>query len=161
MGIFDLFSSNKRKWMAVLAEAGITNEWKFIINEFFIKDNISIEKYQQNSAVNDMVDQFSGLEYWRMSNELSAYPEPEPYCTQSFRRYFSENRFNRAMGVPDWFYIAYPDVANWMQNKLEQLENEFSDREEEFFSDNGVNPRFFRILIERYKQTRGTLECIP
>lgn len=161
MGLFDLLNSNKRKWMAVLSERDITDYWKYVITEFFIKDNISVEKYQQNSRVNDMVDQFSGLESWRMSNQLSMYPEPELYCTQSFRKYFSENRLNRAMGIPDWFYIAYPDVANWVQNKLEQIEEEFSDREDEFFSDNGVNPKFFRILIERYKQSRGTLECVP
>jgi predicted ATP-binding protein involved in virulence len=157
MAFLDVFNPNRKKWKMAIARLSSKPYWQNIIKEFLIKDNISYEKYNGNYLTNKIVLEY-GMETWRMMNEASMEPKPEPSCTKSFEKYFMGGQLDRALAIPDWFYVAYPDVANWLENNIEELEKELSDKVGEISNDRD-KMRFFRFLIQRYKNTVGELEC--
>jgi hypothetical protein len=161
MGIFDIFNENKRKWLVIQGQPGIPQDFKNVIRDFLLKDNILLEKYCENERANNTIDGLTrGLTRWEMLNRISSNPEPPIKCTPTFREHFSEERLlSRGQQTPDWFFIAYPDVAYWLQENLESIEKILENRMEEFITPSGVNPKFFRLLIDSYKSKHGKLEC--
>jgi hypothetical protein len=161
MGIFDIFNENKRQWLVIQGQPEIPQEYKNIIRDFFLKDNILIEKYRENERANDTINGMGGLTWWEKMNKISSNPEPPIKCTPTFRAHFSEDKtFSRGAQTPDWFFIAYPDVAYWLQENMDYLGQILEPRRSEFMTpDGGLTPRFFRLIIESYKAKCGKLEC--
>ncbi len=163
MGLFDsLQSTNKRKWVSVLDDNETTSELKKIIQDFLIKDNIDFDKYLENQEANSLARKI-GLDCWERANSLSIYDEVKNKkinCTPTFRKHFANDRSNRGLGIPDWFYIAYPDVALWLIENNSILEKEMESREADFFVNDKISNSLFRFLIDRYRnETRNKLEC--
>ena len=154
-----LFNKNKRKWFNQLADDELTQEVKFVIVNFLIKDNISFEQYIDNQKANNVILNLGSLEFYDMANSLSVEKNqsnnlnPSP----SFKKYFSDN-FDRPLGLSDWFIIGYPDVAGYFTDNLNNMEAELNARQHEF-SDADGRPNFkcYRYLIDRYK-ARHSLE---
>lgn len=160
MGLFDAFNANKRKWMSIQANPNLDSELKAIIRDFFIPDNIIVEKYLENQRANKTTEgRNGGLEMWEAANHISTNPEPPIRCSKTFKQHFSSGRLNRGAEMPDWFYIAYPDVAHWFHKNLTKFETEMESREDELFGEDGIRPVFFREIIERFKTANGKLEC--
>src|SRR5690606_27649819 len=107
MGIFNsLFNSNKRRWERIASDTSLPLDMKFAIKDFFLVDNIDVDKYIQNDLANSVVD--TGLDAWELANTLSMdknVQNEKINCTKTFRTHFSNDRYNRGLGVPDWFYI--------------------------------------------------------
>jgi len=158
----DLFDSNERKWRSFLSIPNIPIEFKLIIEEFFIKDEIDFTKYLENDKANDIINEFGSLESWQTTKSLSLYDDIAHQvikCSPTFLKYYTDDS-NRISIIPDWFYIAYPDVAFWIIDKLDDLVNEISQREHEFVGENDQpNLFFFRTMIEKYKFQGYLLEC--
>lgn len=163
MGIFNsLFNSNKKRWEGIAANSSIPLYMKNVIKDFFIVDNIDVDKYIENDLANSIVD--TGLDLWEFSNTFSMDKNVQKQkinCTKTFRAHFSNDRFNRGLDVPDWFYIAYPDVAYWMNKNTDSIEKELSGRESEFLTNGKLGSIFFRFIIEKYKKENNRLlECV-
>lgn len=160
MGLFDAFNANKRKWINVQSKPNLDPEFKMIIKEFLIPDDILIELFFENQRANETTKGWQGgLEMWESSNSISINPEPPIKCTKTFREHFSNDTLNRGGQMPDWFYIAYPDVAHWFHKNITKFETEMESREDELFGEDGIRPIFFRELIDRFKSANGKLEC--
>jgi hypothetical protein len=160
MGLFDAFNANKRKWMNIQANPDLDSQLKVIIRDFFILDNIIVEMYMENQRANETTEVWSGgLEMWEGMNRISTNPEPPIRCSKTFKQHFSNDRFNRGLQTPDWFYIAYPDVAHWFHKNFAKFETEMESREDELFGEDGIRPVFFREIIESFKAVNGKLEC--
>jgi hypothetical protein len=162
MGLFDsLINTNKSRWKAIANNNANSNDFKKIVENFFILDNIDIDKYIENETANSVVH--IGLNMWELANSVSLDSNVQKQkinCTKSFREHFSNNRINRGLGIPDWFYIAYPDVAFWMHENSKNIKNEISGRENVFFQNDEILPPFFRFVIQKYiQQTGNHLEC--
>ena len=115
MGLFDVFNANKKKWMIILESSDFDSQLKVIIRDFFIRDNIIVEIYLENQKANETTKFGNGgLENWEDANNISMNSEPPILCSKTFKQHFSNNRLNRGLQTPDWFYIAYPDVAHWL-----------------------------------------------
>ncbi len=152
---------NKRKWQAIASESEITPYLKMVVEDFYIRDRINYETYLENQRANETTKELgSGLNIWEKSNQLKMMPEQPINCSPSFRKHYSEDRFNRGNLVPTWFYIAYPDIAFWFHDNLNLFENEIETREAELFDEEGkMRPLFFREVIEKYKNLKGKIEC--
>ena len=153
---------NNQKWLATLTKNKSDRNWEFIVRNFFIQDNIEIDKYVSNAKANHIVDNFSGLSTWEQSQALSLEENAsrqEINPTPSFRQYYCENRLNRAPGFPDWFYIGYPDVTHWYELNADEMESKLEQRESEFFTETGPKPSAFRFIINSYKSSGRRLEC--
>jgi hypothetical protein len=162
MGFFKVFSVNGKKWYSVLGDKDVPEEFKKIVYQFFLKDNIDFDKYVENQKANSLIG-FLGLKAWETANSLSIYDEVRDEkinCTKTFREHFADDRLNRALGIPDWFYIAYPDVALWLGKNLSLFERELELREKEFIIDDKPNLKVFRFFIDKYFLSTGEkLEC--
>ena len=134
-----------------------------VFTEFLLKDHIDCYKFIENHKANEIVYSYSSLDIWERTNALSLDESVHKLainCTPSFRMYFCRQGENRGAGVPDWFYIAYPDIAIWMEANSDTLEILFDDIEEVAAHGKFINPWFFRAIIEIYKQvTKLRLEC--
>lgn len=168
MGLFDLFNSNKRKWLSISLDSSTPSQLRSVIDDFFIKDNIDYDKYNLNEKVDVMTDRFSTLESVEKIEGLSIYSsgyDPSKranrHCTPTYREHYSENKFNRGIGVRNWFYIGYPDVALWIEKNFSEIEKMVADKQSEFEEPSGgFNNRFYRFAIDLYKSKTGKkLEC--
>jgi hypothetical protein len=163
MGLFNIFSDNKRKWFNIMANGDVEKDFKLIIEKFFIQDDIDLDKYMENNSVNNIIDEYGGLASFEDLKSISSDPELRNFvinCTPTFKEHFANNRFNRGLQVPDWFYIGYPDVALWMKKNDEIIDKNIEGKEDEFFSDKAIKVDFFRLLINLYKRETGkNLEC--
>lgn len=134
-----LFNKNKRRWLANMLEDSTSPEMKEAIEFFMIQDNIDLEKYIENQKANK--------------------GQSNTNCTPTFRTNFINNRFNRAMGIPDWFYIGYPDVAQWMIENESIIDKDILDKQRELESGISIN-KVIRLIIDKFRKHTGRkLEC--
>lgn len=162
MGLFDIFNPNKKRWLAIINNNEVPQEFEQVIHDFLIKDNILFEKFVENQRANEIVESsIGGIELWEsVNNGLSQNPEPPIKCTPTFRAHFAHDTLNRGLEVPSWFYVAYPDVAFWFQKNTDNLEKELDSLEGILFDESGLKLSFFRFIIDKYqKQTGMSLEC--
>lgn len=155
------FNLNQRKWLKFLEFAGCSQEEEHLFRTFYMADNIDLLKFQKNGEAIEISKAHGGLEFWEMSKSLSVDPivrMQKVNCTPTFKAHFTQNDYIPS-GIPEWFYIAYPDVAVWIMENSKLLEKEFEGREHEFFSEDGPNLSFYRKMIDRYKSKVGKLEC--
>ena len=160
MGLFDIFNANKRKWISLQTDSNMSPKFRQIIKDFFIHDDIVIEKYMENQRANATTEGWNGgLQNWEDLNNISMEKEPPINCTKTFRQHYSNDRLNRGAKMPEWLYIAYPDVAHWFHANLKKFNPELERRQHELFGKDEVPTYFFREIIERFKAANGKLEC--
>ena len=97
--MFGLFNSNKSRWKQ-FAESCDDLQFRNAVLEMFIPFNISINKYVINA------DCFENNSIY--SNEYSRYSTP------SMEDWALIPSYNLPLGIPTWFYPAFPDVATWI-----------------------------------------------
>lgn len=153
-----LFSKNKRKWISFLEEVESpidkyrVSKWRLIIDNFFIKHNIDYEKFYLNAK-------------WD-NNRLSIYQnENDIYkCSTSFKKYFANSTerklTNRQLGINEWFYHGYPDVAKWFEDKYDEIEKHCNSLGYYYsFDDEKYNLHVFEFVIKEYQKINQNLEC--
>lgn len=159
MKFFDiLFSKNKRKWISFLNEVSspmdryIVSKWRLIVDNFFLKYNIDYDKY---------------IQHVRWDNgRLSIYQDTkEKYkCSPSFRMYYVDNvdrkLSNLNLGVNEWFYHGFPDVAKYFEENYEQIES-YCNLLGYHFSpeDSKYNLHVFEYVVEEYLKKYKKIEC--
>ena len=161
MGLFDSINTNKSKWLKAQSSNATPQHLKKIINDFFIPDNIIMEKFMENQRADQAIEMFGGVRNWELLNEITSHPEPQFRCTLTFKEHYSNDTFNRGTHIPSWFYIGYPDVALWFHRNTDEIAQElnFDSRENELFGENEFLPLLFREIIDRFKTINGKLEC--
>lgn len=150
---------NNRIWLEIISNEDIRDEYKIVISDFMIRDSIDVDKFADNKRTNEIINEYHSLETYNIINSFSENPLNEIVCTRSFKEYFTKDMFNRAMGIPDWFYIAYPDVTVWLQANLQSLEHELNLNNSTMISEDGPSLDFFRAIVDKYKSRNGLLEC--
>lgn len=161
MAIFgSLNNSEKQNWISLLTKGEPSIQLLYIIDNFFIKDNIDRNKYHENYRANATINGFLGLTYFEQVNSVSVNKENPINCTSTFRKHFADNKSNRATHIPDWFYIGYPDVAYWCDENGQIIEREIQNRNLDFISNDKIDIEYFRFLINFYmEKTHLQLEC--
>jgi hypothetical protein len=165
MSLFNnLFKSHVKEWNIVLSDNNVPDEFKAIVRLFFIKDGIDFNKYKENEKANSLIDSiYGGMEDFEIANSLSFDPDVRNLkinCTPTFKAHYVNNRENRNPFLPDWYYIAYPDVALWMHKNSDLFKDESERRKDELVNEDGPKPAFFRMFIDGYKKHAGKkLEC--
>jgi hypothetical protein len=156
--------SSKQIWSDISKNDAVDFGLKKIINDFFLIDEIDYKKYYQNERANELASD-GGLDSWEISNVDDT---KAVNCTPTFRKHFANDTVNRGIGVPSWFYIAYPDVAlwfdeknddpNWFQNNFKEL-SDVIEKNDNFFSNYENYKVLLRGLINKFKLNNGKLEC--
>ena len=138
-------ANNRTKWLSIIESNAVSEYYQEVINKFFIEDNISFEKYNNNqTADND-------------STSVNATP--------TFKKYYAgAGPTSRGLFIPSWYYFAYPDVQRWYGDNIDTdiFKKYFSN--EDFVSkyveaDNNLSLNFFRIVIDEFKLHHSKLEC--
>ena len=105
------------EWRDLLLDHNVDEDFKKLIKLFFVKDNISYLKFLENQKANEICKTI-GFENWEMAQSLSAKENKEIInCTKTFRENFADDILRRNPNVPEWFYIAYPDVEIWFHKR--------------------------------------------
>jgi hypothetical protein len=153
-----LFSKNKRNWISFLNDVSdpmdryVVSKWRLVVDNFFLKHNIDFDKYMANAK-------------WD-NGKLSIYQNKDDIfqCSDSFRRHFantSERKLsNRNLGVNEWFYHAFPDVAKYFEDKYEEIEAYCNSLGYIYSIDEPkYNLHVFEFVIEQYLKINRRLEC--
>jgi len=122
------------------------------INDFFVPDGISPLAFSANLAA-------------LTGRPIEEYPPTPSVAVSDTKAALAGNddsgliaRTTAPSGYPTWFLAAYPDVALWMNRKVEKDAQAVLTAVGELPS--GPTSEFFRRLIQAYrKETRQGLEC--
>ena len=151
MGILGLlFNENKRKWYKNFTTNQF-NDFNTIIKLFFIEDNINYEKYM----IHEKWDK-SSLSSFRDEKDLLG-------CSSTFRKFYAEGitiqiLHNSGLGYCNWFYYAYPDVANWFESNLAECKSLLLSKGFIFNIFDQNNLHVLRQVVIMYKSKYGKLE---
>jgi hypothetical protein len=159
INVNELEISNNKFWYEFLSTEDIKGEFKIVISDFMIKDSIDVDKFSANKRTNDIINEYGSLEKWKFIIKFDENPLDEIVCTKSFLDHYTKDISTRGHGIPDWFYIAYPDVTFWLQTNLQTLFHEMNLENSTMISKDGFTLEFFRALIDKYKGNNGLLEC--
>ncbi|UMB59893.1 hypothetical protein MHL31_12515 [Lutibacter sp. A80] len=152
-------SENTIIWKDVIKFEGTPEKMKDVIKDFFVADNIDFYKYAENEKANEL-SKGRGLSGWEMFNRLSAEPKPDINCTPTFRKHFADDFLKRSPSVPEWFYIAYPDVEVWIHKRAKIVESEIISNPGKYLTNGMPNNNALRLIIEKYKTIVNLkLEC--
>ena len=164
-------ANREETWADVLEEVGLpvdSEEVQYIINDFFIVDNIDPAHFRSNYRV--LVPEL------RSAAELLCGIKDNPRPTPSLLdfRYVE----NRALSYPLWFIAAYPDVVRWFRNTMREyikrhgrdyegwgvvslhllgIDSEDPNlKESDCIDEDGrYRPPILRNLVQSYKDTAG------
>jgi hypothetical protein len=150
---------NNKNWLKIISSMDIQAEYKIVISDFFIKDAIDIEKFLANKRTNDIINEYNSLENWEYINQFDKNPLDEIICTKTFKEQYTKHISTRGLGIPDWFYIAYPDVTFFLQTNLQNIFNEMNLNNSSLISNDGFTLDFFRAIVNQYISKNGLLEC--
>jgi Sec-independent protein translocase protein TatA len=152
-------TSLNTEWNLFLEKKDISLNFKEVIHNFLIKDNISFEKYFQNQEANEICKE-GGLKNWEKAQSLSVYKhKKENNCTKTFRENFADNILKRSPMVAEWFYIAYPDVEVWFHDKRLKYKDEVMKNENKYFKNDEATYALYRFIIDEYLKSNYILEC--
>jgi hypothetical protein len=134
------------------------NEMQKIISNFYKKDNISPQKLIDNLITNNIMLEYGSLNWYNQVQKTSIEKGISPNPTKSFKEFFCTDVFDRPLGFPDWFILGYPDVAMWISNNLQIIQEKFKNLEDFEGTDGKAIPDFFRQAIDLYRENYQ-LEC--
>lgn len=137
------------EWEALLSDDSVAERFKWVIRTFLKPHNIDPTKFTTNMDATS--DPYRYLMYRDNKNFSSTLQQ------------FQENPSLKAMGYPEWFYWAFPDVAMWairgQGNKLvkEKLEG-LAEEDLVDFDKNHLKEGILKTIINLYL-VDGELEC--
>lgn len=133
------------KWNIILEKNLIGHNSDYIYQNFLKPDKIDPDKFNSNYVANFAANNMGIEIYERIEGE-------NINCTSTFREHYSSDIVNRGPSVPDWFYIAYPDVAYWIVNNLDIVDKINEDDE--------LTLQSIRKIVVFYKNNvNSILEC--
>ena len=150
--VFDKKTLNNKDWDdydKMLAEPDTDPYFKQVITMFFIPYKISFLK-------------------WTLNDEYFKNPFPvdlkynHRHIAPSLKR-IKEDSLKRAMGYPNWFYAAFPDVLEWAAQRqgfevVNTLLSKYSD--EELIDGNKLSLVVLVDIVNAYiNTTKQPLEC--
>ncbi len=133
-----------KEWRELSNDIEIPKQFRIIIKEFFIPFRISPIKFLTNRDATS--DPYRYMMY-----------ENEPLFSKTLNM-FQENPSLKAMGYPNWFYQAFPDVAMWdIRGDGNKIIKEMFKRlkESELISNNQIRPELLKKIIETYISKTG------
>lgn len=65
----------------------------------------------------------------------------------------------RSPNIPEWFYIAYPDVEVWFHDRMELIAETVSQNQNYYFTNGKMNNSLLRLMINEYLKYNNRLEC--
>ncbi|WOD44928.1 hypothetical protein [Hwangdonia lutea] len=143
-----LESKNTAIWHDLIEKMNPEDTMSDIIKSFFIKDNIDFFKY----GINENANTFCYTYGFNTNENLE--------CTPSFLKYFTKDIMERALGIPLWFTLAYPDVEVWFRENKNVYGQEIEENPSIYIADGAFNSKAFRYIINTYKRvTKKKLEC--
>lgn len=134
----------EQKWIDFLSSTDINNDFKILINQFFILDNILVMDFIANSNV--------------LQGGEEAY-FAKKHATKSLKQ------LQRVFPpfYPNWFIAAYPDVVNWLLDNHEKSKVLGTLTEKiliELEQDTQLKNDFIRKLINEYlSNVSNIFEC--
>jgi hypothetical protein len=148
------FTDNQIQWIGIMEteDENTPNNLKSVIQDFFIKDNILFGKYLENLKAKNILEKTSSLVQFEQTNGTKIN------CSFLFRKYFSERPFLPTTGLPYWFYLAYPEVANWIEINTNWIENEIGESLEDYTENGTLTHNILRFLLDKYKSVKGNFE---
>jgi hypothetical protein len=150
MALFGFFKSNRELW---LEQIHANPTYRNIIVSFFIKDNISIAKYQENQKANKYVS-------FNLQSSINAIIANKITPSPTFRQYLLIED-NRSLEMPEWFYCAYPDVFIWFNDNDSVFEKELDELERIIANlpEDIAQQKLLRFMIDKYLLLFNKLEC--
>lgn len=136
-------NSNKRKWIDLRDHYDTDKNFKDIINNFLIPDNISFEVYNQNKKAEE-------ADYYDKTNR-------KINCSYSFNKYLLDDAFERPKYFPTWFIVGYPDVSVWFSKNQGLLLNKYK----QLYNNQQLNLECLRKVINDFIQEFNKLELKP
>ena len=137
-GVFYFLNTNKRKWRKLKERIDTDFQFKLVIEEMFIKDNISFKKYFYNKQV------------FEMKHSL-----PTSTPTYSMKTFLMNDNFEKP-NFPVWFFFAYPDVTVWyMKSQIAANDNVLSS-----MSNDEEVRNFLKQLVTKFKGPSIKLEVV-
>ena len=139
-----IFGRPGSPWYQYIEEQKPGEEYLSIIKRFYIADNISLQKFQENMAAYKDSLEWS-IFYFEMFPEVKYTPSLP----------FAIDPLNRGSKIPVWLIVAYPDIIKWMFN------NPYPKTlfHHPYIIDDEPQPVLFRALIQRYLYEGNKLEC--
>lgn len=142
--------NNEGDWSTYLGDEQLSEETRRIIRQFFIPFNIDVMKFMINQDA--ISDPFRYVLY-----------ENNPLFSRTLKK-FQEDSSLKAVGYPDWFYAAFPDVAHWAikgeGNRLVKTQlGTLSESQVIDLSRNQIREEHLQMVVELYVKTGQTLEC--
>lgn len=133
-------NSSKSKWEKVASESH-DGYFRDGIRTLIIPFKVSPKKFAINADCMEIGNTYS-------YNYCSG-------CTLSMQEWCLMPQWNRPMGFPDWFLIAFPDVALWLQHQDGRnfANSNFGDIPDSEIMDKNVGRfkiSFLKQLIEAY-----------
>lgn len=138
---------NSIKWNQFLDNPETSSDLKDLIIHFLDPYKISPMKFIMH------LEASSSGNYYGYGDYLS--PNTVGFLTGSL---------NKAMGYPDWFYLAFPDVAKWAidGSGMEIIEKQFAHLPEDECIDSStgtLKESLLKKIIEAYLNCGHELEC--
>ena len=135
-------------WLELANASDTPDLIRSVIYDFFIPYKISAIKFAINKDATD--DPFRYMMY-----------EDDPLFSKTLKC-FQEDPSLKALGYPDWFYCAFPDVAFWAikgMGKSIILEKFKFFTEDDLISNNRIKNVHLKTIIDLYiKYTGKSLE---
>lgn len=137
--------SELRQWQQLANDSEIPSTMRAAITELFIPNKISILKYTVNQDATS--DPFRHIIY------------RDKTLFSKTLKIFQENTLLKAAGYPNWFYLAFPDVAMWSikGEGYKLLEEKFKDLTlNELIYNNYIKLEHLQTIVNLYKQNVHT-----
>jgi uncharacterized protein (TIGR02145 family) len=144
----------------LLSHDKIDDKFKEVIRDFFIPFKISPLKF----VLNKDYYEDSGPPYsFRLLNDGTVTRDYPKHIAPSLH-FIKQNPLEMAMGYPEWFYMAFPDVAIWaMKGESFSLLKEKLFKYvsiEEFIDNKSIRNKYLIEIIKLYQNiTNKPLEC--
>ncbi|KAA9331159.1 hypothetical protein [Adhaeribacter soli] len=147
--INELMKDNIELYRNMLSNKDTDETWKVFIEHFLLPYRISYFKFIYNK------------EYYTASIQ-TRYSLDEKKVSPTLL-FFTEVPNIREEGYPEWFYMAFPDIADWviLGEGIPVLKQEFAGISKEKLIINGQYTwPYLKMVIELYKShTNNMLEC--
>jgi len=156
--IFKSIYDFENKYQDDLGKKAFLIEMENIITTFLKRDNLSPQKLTDNMTTNNIVTKYGSLDDYIIINRHSIYETKMPNPTKSFKAFFCDNIYDRPRGFPEWFILAYPDVALWININVKNSTPGFTNFNSFIGPTGELTINFFRQYIDMYKKAHS-LEC--